>query len=284
MDISENSWQAAGKLNETVNCLLISSDNNIIYAGTKNGIYKASNHDYKWELSGLAEIYISSLLKNERGDVFAGSHNHGVFCLSQASDNWSEFSQGLSVTDINHLAINESQELFAATDGGVFKTDSNGFLWYEANNDLPYPFADNIIIDKKYIYLATDDGLFFSDNNAESWQSSNLRGVFTGVLALNRDGLLLASTNESLSVSDDHGMNWKNIGLKNQELISLLALERLIIAGTDNGFYFSENQGKYWQRHNSGLGDKNIFSLLYNDGIIYAGTASGIFYLEVSLA
>ena len=57
------------------------------------------------------------------GDILASVINEGIYRSTDGGSNWTKFSDGLANNNIRSFTFDNTNRLFAATDGGVFYTD-----------------------------------------------------------------------------------------------------------------------------------------------------------------
>jgi photosystem II stability/assembly factor-like uncharacterized protein len=149
-------------------------------------------------------------------------------------------TNGPSADDVRALLISSRGEVFAGTNGGVFRSTNEGNTWTPLNagltNSLVQALAINATGD---IFAGTvGSGVFRLNNNDNQWQKLNT-GMADTVFALAFD----PST-------------------------------RSIFAGTGNrGVLRSTDNGNSWTLTSAGLLDKDVRALAINDsGHVFAGT------------
>lgn len=95
--------------------------------------------------------------------------------------------------------------------------------------------------------------------------------------------LLLAASADGLAVCERDGDGWREIrrGLTDQYVTSVIARQGVILAGTKNGVYRSDDLGASWQAASQGLSIRHVRWLAYHpeeSDFEYAGTEpAGIF-------
>lgn len=190
----------------------------------------------------MTDYRISALAINDSGYIFAGTAD-GVFLSKDNSDSWEEKSAGLTDKVIWALAIDDSGNVFAGTFSGVF--------------------------------LSTDDG--------EDWSNP---GTFSGrsvALAINQNGhIFSASGQDEVYRSTDGGVNWteSDVGTFFNRVEPLaISNTGYIFAGTEEGIFYSVNNGDQWIALSTGLPNSIVFALTFLDnGHLLAGTeCDGVF-------
>ncbi|RKY31416.1 MAG: hypothetical protein DRP74_04950 [Candidatus Omnitrophota bacterium] len=97
---------------------------NNIYLATSQGVFKSSDEGDSWQLIssyGLLSKDIKFLLVNEKEDIYAVAAN-AIFLYR--NQRWQELSLRLIADEINSLALDDEDSLYAACDSGLFKAES----------------------------------------------------------------------------------------------------------------------------------------------------------------
>src|SRR4051794_34902702 len=82
------------------------------------------------------------------------------------------------------------------------------------------------------------------------------------------ENLLLATSN-GLAVYEHHQQGWQaaHRGLAGQEILCLIAREGVILAGTRQGVWRSDDLGQSWQAASTGLSQPHVRWLAYHPDI-----------------
>jgi hypothetical protein len=93
-------------------------DLNTAYAAT-SGVYRTGNGGASWYPSGVSGTWVRAL--DTRGapgyDVFAGTHNRGVYMAPQQTNWWFDLNEGLGEHRIRSIFALDYDTLFAGTNG-----------------------------------------------------------------------------------------------------------------------------------------------------------------------
>jgi hypothetical protein len=193
-----------------VNDILITR-NATTYLATSNGVFYKRENEQHWIATkqGITKRNIQTLIEDNEGNIYAGTVNGGVYRSSGQSAAWSAlpagyimqsgtFKNGASLktslppTTVNKLALGETvilleqgskpptslfDQVFAATDNGLFQNDQSGVGWLNFPIDgsttdkeqqkgvqpqSPVPVLDVAALcgsKQAYILIATDDDI-----------------------------------------------------------------------------------------------------------------------------
>jgi len=213
-----------------------------------------------------------------------------------------------SVNDLTILG----ETLFAATDGGVYRSTDSGMNWVSVNNGLIYNEYQGIpdtavlcfAVDKNTLFVGTwGDGVYHSTNLGNNWISS---GIDSGTnnynifnIAVNNKYLFIAPYNY-LFRSTDYGVHWNTVfhGLASNRVNALVISGNYLYAATglpdtlSDGVYRSADNGLSWTALNNGLphgiafwhlsvNGNNLFVGSEGRGI-YRSTDNGVNWVEVN--
>ncbi len=257
-----------------------------------------------WQASGLQNehIYTLAVNTNNANVIYAGDAQGKVFVSTDAALHWSEHSAGLPVPVGLHALLFDSGtgRLFAATDRGIFASDSNVQRWtpvkaatlatdsytaLEFNADAP-----------KTLYAGTaHDGVFMSRDGGASWSALQsgwpARSAVNGLsydAGLHR---LWAATTSGVYYLADGGRSWLasdaglpagSIAYTVQPFVTGNVSQEVFYLGTNHGVYTSQDQGQHWETTKESLAAVNIYQIVVdfrtgNGQTIYIGSDVGAF-------
>lgn len=155
----------------------------LIYAVTDRGVYRSFNRGETWErvfvtfggeeaepseeIEEIEEQEIVSVLprallinRYNPSIVYLGT-TKGLFISSDSGKTWEKSNiANLGELEIRHIVSN-NQQLYLATNKGIFSLDISNFTAKEIYQDLPTHDVRMIVLDKdKKIWATTDKGLF----------------------------------------------------------------------------------------------------------------------------
>jgi hypothetical protein len=264
-----------------------------------NGIYKSTNNGDNWTLlnNGLP-VGIDYNLTSFGNYLYEfGSYNSNV--IYRSSDNgdfWSVFNNDLPVFSgansfgslNNFLFVN----LVTSTGSMLFKSTNSGVNWTKINNWDPLNYVNSFVQSGAYFLASVNNkGVYRSSDNGENWNLTN-----SGLSRLNSITLtkgtskVYASINEyfsngALFQSSNNGTSWSelNNGLTTGNVISMVLMNKNILAATSNGLYKSTNQGTNWLLSSpAGLTSSSVYFLSRKDNTstVYAGTSDSGLYVS----
>jgi len=118
----ENSENNHEELTSQVRYLVLDKNNpSRLYLATSHGVYKSQDRAKTWELfstAGLLSLDIRSLLVTKQSLVLAATKT-GVY--KYQDNGWQELSLRLVAGEVNFLALDNQETLYAACDKGLFK-------------------------------------------------------------------------------------------------------------------------------------------------------------------
>jgi len=272
---------------------------NIVY-GALNccGILKSTNSGFTWEKIDSPDIFILgrtiAINPVDTNILFAGSWGGGVHKSVDGGKSWVESSFGMNDVQTEYFAINPKDDsvYILVEEKGIFKTSNGGQSWEKKNGSIDYYHWGRIFIDPiapNTLYaLRWCCGIFKTTNGGESWTNlsskwdnnkvcdlaidpNNHLVLYTGIYEIwNPNGTYLG-----VLKSEDSGLTWRSIGLKNYEIteIEIDPVSKFIYVGTTKGLFRSEDQGKTWKDLNLPY---NIYSIAIDTknspNVIYVGT------------
>ncbi|HVO72442.1 MAG TPA: T9SS type A sorting domain-containing protein [Ignavibacteriaceae bacterium] len=223
-------------------CLNINSED-YIFAGTiGGGIYRSTDDGNSWTYSGLNDYSVISIASDSKNVLYAatGGKSSAVFKSSDNGDTWNISGTELENTNIQALAVNSKDQIFAGTLNGIFLSNDGGKTWIQKNNGLTNTSVYSLGINSNdCIFAGTlyDGEIFYSRDSGESW------------------------------------INKSNASIKSFIRSFAFYNEKYILTASYDGIFRSDNTGDSWTALNDGSADKMMLALVINrDGIAYTGT------------
>ena len=117
--------------------MTLSSYQNDLYAGTRDGIFYSSDIGNNWSRVGIGLTdTVFNVIVNKGVNVFAGSQSKGVFLSTNQGNLWTSINSGLIDSNITAIAIT-SEYIFAGT--------ANGNIWRRPLSDIPLSINANSV-------------------------------------------------------------------------------------------------------------------------------------------
>jgi len=165
-------------------------DSNILYAGTRHGIYKTYDAASTWQPvnQGFPRYQVQTIKVDpvNPSRVYVATIENGVYISENDGESWQAKNEGLEDLQIYSLAIdpNVPAILFAGAESGIFKSEDFGETWAKVHSSSAIcqivfnPLDSSIVFAAacKYgsLYKSVDGGL-----NWEYTSIQRLSGVHT---------------------------------------------------------------------------------------------------------
>ena len=217
-----------------------------------------------------------------------------VFCLFTTTNplhaQWIQIDGNL----INCFAVSPNgtggTNLFAGTNGVIFRSTDNGTDWTAVNTGLDliafYALAvsPNGTGSTNLFAGTSGGGVWFSTNNGTSWKAVKIGLTNTDVraLAFSDTNLFAGTWGGGVYRSTDSGTNWTavNTGLMGQDVHALTVSGTNLFAMTDGGVSLSTNNGTRWS--STGLTGTGVYALAVSGANLVAGTYGGVWIRPLS--
>lgn len=180
--------------------------------------------------------------------------------------------------------------VFAATDGGIFRSTNDGASWTPASNGLAGQFISSLANNGTALFAGSygasqlaGAGVFRSTDNGANWTPANTGLSSQNILSLGTNGstVFAGVIAGGAFRSTDNGATWvaASNGLGTQQVFAFAAIGNTVFAGTLTGGVFrSTDNGANWTAVNTGLVFPSISTLAVNGTTLFAGTnGAGIF-------
>lgn len=217
---------------------------------------------------------------------------HGLFAIEDGGKAWSKLGEAWSADEqITFLASSGQATVAGLEDGRAYLSTDAGTSWtgiaIGPAGDEP-EFSGFAAVGPRLFVAVTDKGLFRSDDLGATWST-----VETGFPSaadipclVRMEGALFAAVRRwgvpgSLAVKAEGGSGWERLGFvlpEEKDFICLEAAGTNLIAGTEFGFFLSDDRGRTWSPVGPESGDPPWVNCLETVGSrVFAGTTEGIF-------
>lgn len=296
-------WEALGGgiEREIVHTLRIDPSRNRLLAGTSgHGIWVSEDEGTTWRelhnpdgknsfIPGRAVLAITA----EGKFVYAGTED-GIVSSSDDGMSWSPMDSRskIGVPALSSVAfVPATDSLWIATQDGVYRGPPDWVRVPIRENDVSTTALAVAPNDSKRIYVGTDGkGVFVSTDAGASWSAAGGElGGRTRVAQLvvdptNHEIVFARILFERIYKSTDGGDSWHTVwtGMPIEEQIQTMAIApsdaRIMYAGGDTQFFYSDNAGETWQAR--GLNGISTLALWIdpNDAKkVWAGATDGLY-------
>ncbi len=277
----------------TVRCLKMDTINQLIWAGTDDGL--ASFDGTSWAIfnssnSSLTDNAIRSLQIDGLGKVWVGTTYGGLFSFDGTNwTNYTNFNSGLQDNYIRAIEFDSQNNMWLATTEGI--SMFNGISWQQWNTSNSAMMTNNVTSiaigkeGKKYFGTINGGAVYFDQvNNLSVFTiaSSGIPDNSSRSIAIDSLGNpWFASPAGGLFLDNAFGGPWTNFNVSNSLLPSngltsvVINQDQTVFIGSEqNGLiiYFGNNWFNF-DVINSGLPDSHLLSLaVENNNTLWLGT------------
>jgi ligand-binding sensor domain-containing protein len=277
----------------TVRCLKIDSVNQLIWAGTDNGL--ASFDGSTWTVynssnSAMTDNAIRSLQLDGLGKLWVGTTYGGLFSFDGSNwVNYTNFNSGLQDNYIRAIAFDTEANMWLATTEGI--SLFNGISWQQWNTSNSSMMTNNITSiaigqeGKKYFGTINGGVVYFDQaNNLSVFTIANAGLPDNSSRSIAMDSLgnpWYASPAGGLFLDNAYGGPWTNFNVSNSMLpsngltsVAISQDQTIFIGSEQNGLIIRyENNWFNYDVGNSGLPESHLLSLAIEDNTtLWLGT------------
>ncbi len=266
-----------------------------LWIGTESGldwIAPGQPNPKVWRQAGIVTDRAGALNEAADGGIWVGSIAGALVRI----DPNSLVGRQWKLPEVYSVLIDDHQDVWAATDTGLYKLDSNwahsapGLVEDAAFGNTHQRFSSLCLDAQKRIWAAADQGLFLRDE--KGWHRIDLgtSGANPDTIAIDHDGYIWAAGSSQelmrLKVDGYHVTELKHIGrppLLSQQVVSLMVDRRgWLWVGQDAGLTVFD--GRAWRSYTQDDGllwnDTDSFALAEDpDHSIWIGTSGGLSHL-----
>ncbi|HWR16146.1 MAG TPA: hypothetical protein VN577_15065 [Terriglobales bacterium] len=238
--------------------LLNASDPNMVLLATdRTGVLMSKDGAKTFAASnrGYSHRQVATVLVDQKSPnrLYAGTLNDreagGVFVSEDGGNRWQQISSGLGGNDVFQVRQDDQGNLYAATNGGLFKYSAKSKLWMKV---VPARVAEKIRVADMDLngnvwYIATSNGLFSSKNRGATW--TPVAGIAKDrfIAVKSQGGITAAATNNKVYASTN-GTSWQQVRIPLVSFISGMTLDAngFVWLNSPNGVYRQVSDG--WEK------------------------------------
>ncbi|GAB1429451.1 hypothetical protein MASR2M18_02830 [Ignavibacteria bacterium] len=278
-------WEASGLPRTVISSLAFNGKS--LFAGIfSGGVSRSDNGGETWKSVNNGTMRTASIVQcmlAKDGYVFAGIYgSDGIYRTDNNGEQWKVANKGLPATTVWSLA-SSGAAIWAGTTEGVYRSSDNGDNWELSGEGTESLRILSIAVDGQTVYAGTTEGVFKSVNGGATWNPSNteIEMKNIGALAVCNGNVFAGVTGGGGGVlrSANGGTAWQTIGSFGELLVTCFAVKgNVIFAGTDDGVFFTTDNGEIWTKVNDGIDFVIINAIALHDSKLYAGTVGGGVY------
>ncbi len=228
----------------------------------------------------------SSYQFDRNGTALAGTEGGGVWRTEDGGKRWLPANFGLVDQSVQALACapdwSKQEIALAGTAEGLFWSSNGGRAWREVD----WPFSDMAISALATVAEQSGDAVFFSGSEegnvyasrdgGRGWSRLGAPSAGSPVNALyvlpeSSGQVLVAGTTEGLFLSEDGGAQWQAVCSDLGAVLSLGGAQQMVVAGSyDSGVWQSEDGGRSWQSVSQGLAARGLAKLIASGDSFFA--------------
>lgn len=243
------------------------------------------NLNAQWEIVSGTEYLNINRIQTDQNIMYLGTGGYGLWKSTTASAPWDkyDYSNGLEAVNVRAVLLN-GQNIFAASEKGVYKSSDNGVSWTLINDPIPYPETHDLIAVGGKIIKACANGLSVSEDGGSNWTlNPNVLGPIFGLGA--SDGFVYAGGGPTY-ISGDGGSTWiKHVwddsGYGLSSAWKFTHTEGITFASVSQKGVYADPGAGDWTPRNTGIESLNSVDIDSQDStIVVAARLDGIFLSE----
>jgi photosystem II stability/assembly factor-like uncharacterized protein len=230
-----------------------------------------------------------------QGTIYVGVHGTGVFRSTNKGNDWVDASPEIGIDKVTSLCYDGTTMFASFYNHGIYKTDNGGTTWSNNEHEINGKRITSMICNPELIIAGTDGfGVFSSSDKGENWEdiSKGLLNKDVTIVIFYNDKLLAGTNTGGLYISEDLTGKWQKTDLIYEINDITVSEEGLIYVATNNGAFFSEDEGESWDElsniyfndntiENVVIEERNITKITEVEGNIIIGTNdAGTYFLN----
>ncbi len=236
-DNSGQSWARITSGSLIINDVLLNpaEPNLVMLATDRIGVLTSTNAAKSFSATnkGFSHRQVASVIVDNKNAnrLYAGTINDreqgGVFVSNNGGNDWQQISAGLAGHDVFQVRQDDQGNLFAATNGGLFKYSEKSKIWMKvlpSRMDTHLRVSDLEVSGQTW-FIATADGVYSSKNHGAMWQPVATLGKQSFISVHTSGGVTAAASNSKVYVSTNQGKTWEQIHIPLVSYVSGMTLD-----------------------------------------------------------
>jgi len=286
-----NSQRTVGMLGSAVTSLCVTGGNTVIGVAEDSGLVRSTDGGAHWSsyATGVATRYVSAIVVNSHGDLFASTIGSGIYRRLRDAETWTRVDTSApkdALLRVHALAVSlVDNAVYASTlEHGVYRSTDNGLIWRNYNVGLGIMNINAITVNDANVIFArcVGGGVFRHAPIWDEWQPINAGlddPYITTVASRRNGGILLGTRNGHVYLFDTYHDVWKDVS-KNLPGYYVTVVGALaggtILAATKSGLYQFSTSDSTWSEPDHSLDSVNIRSMaIQTDGTVFLGASDG---------
>lgn len=196
---------------------------------------------------GLDNTFINTMAVNSQGKVFAATKGGSrMFMSSTPFVSWSIINTGLPTDQIVELDAIDNRIFGITSTGLLFSLIDESPAWTQVQTDLGP--INSFSCSGENIFTATDNGIYLSTDGGLNWVSKNNGLLEKSIYSISSVGrFVIARARVGVTFfSDDYGTSWSLVSLTGGSF-RLVEYKRILYAISELEAYYSNDEGKNWE-------------------------------------
>ena len=256
-----------------------------IFVGARNEIYRSTDNGNSFT---NINIYFTSTIVNlysitsTGSTVFIATSYDGVYKSTDFGNTWFAANEGMGPKDVRAVTITDASSLVAGSHYvGMYRSTDYGVSWNKSQTGFPAGTSIlSLLESESSIYAGTRDGVYRTDDNGDSWMKLTGQSDTVNYCSVwdmcELDGDLYISAflqfNTTVYKTTDKGITWircdNGLPPDNPFIKGLVSSGENVIAGTDDGIYYTSDKGLSW--HPTNAPTEYIESMAASGDYVYA--------------
>lgn len=243
-------------------------DGSNIYVGSRNKIYRSTNNGATFTTINIPftfSIVNIYSITSTGSTLFAATSYDGVYKSTDNGNTWFAANQGMGPKDVRAVILTNASTVIAGSHYvGMYRSTDDGASWNKSMTGFPAGISilSLATIDND-VYAGTRDGVYRTTDNGNSW--TKLTGTNDTVNyctvwdICELDGDIYVSMflqfNTTVYKTTNKGVSWircdNGLPANNPFIKGLVSSGENVIAGTDEGIYYTSDKGISWHLTNA---------------------------------